>query len=154
MYQGVNTRDDKFVPSEEWQTVQTVYSSGSNIFPRTFASCDKLFAFYQVPVPGIFINLKWKSRDISGTTWSNEGELNYSVSPYQENVPYLTQTSDGNMHITYDSEEIIHRKYTCSTSSWSDEYSVYGYMCMTQSMTSTSNDLYVAFRKYTGDPHI
>ena len=38
-YSGVNTRDYKFTSPAGWQTVQTLYS-GSNIFPRTLASCD------------------------------------------------------------------------------------------------------------------
>ena len=108
-------------------------------------------------MPGIFVNLYVKERDINGTTWSAPQLLNYSVHPYLEGRVTSTITSDGNTHILYNSNQLIHRSYNCSTNSWSDEYEVTSYLSPTKSagLSSASNDLYVVYKESPGgSPYI
>jgi hypothetical protein len=141
---------DKNLTNNSWESSQAVASADGN--ERVQSGCDKLFDFYDVLVPGVIVNLYVKERDINGSTWSTPQLLNYSVHPYLEGRITSTITSDGKTHILYDSQQLLHRSYNCSTSSWSDEYEVTSYSGLTQSsgISAVSNDLYVVYREYPG----
>lgn len=141
----VKTRD-KNLTNNSWESTQAVASADGN--ERVQSGCDKLFDFYDVLVPGIFVNLYVKERAINGNSWSSSQLLNYSVNPYLEGRLTSTVTSDGKTHIIYDSGQIIHRSYNCTTSSWSDEYEVSNYYSSTKSsgLSSASNDLFVVWK--------
>ncbi|WP_337865395.1 hypothetical protein [Ignavibacterium sp.] len=148
-YGYAKTRD-KNLTNNSWESTQGVAIADGN--ERVQSGCDKLFDFYDVLVPGIFVNLYVKERGINSSTWSSPQLLNYSVHPYLEGRVTSTVTSDGKTHIIYDSEQIIHRSYNCATSSWSDEYEVTSSPGLTQSssISAVSNDLYIVFREYGG----
>ncbi len=143
---GYAKTKDKNLTNNSWESTQAVASADGN--ERVQSGCDKLFDFYDVLVPGIFVNLYVKERAINGNSWSSPQLLNYSVNPYLEGRLTSTVTSDGKTHIIYDSGQIIHRSYICTTSSWSDEYEVSNYYSSTKSsgLSSVSNDLFVVWK--------
>ncbi len=149
----VSTRDKNLI-NNNWESTQTVASADG--YERVQSGCDKLFDFYDVLAPGVVVNLYVKERDINGNNWSSPQLLNYSVNPYLEARVTSTVTSDGETHIIYDSEQLLHRIYDCSTGSWSDEEEVtsYGPIQQSMSLSSASNDLYVVFRERAGSTYV
>jgi hypothetical protein len=81
----VRTRD-KNLTNNSWESTQGVTIADGN--EGVQSGCDKLFDFYDVLVPGIFVNLYVKERGINSSTWSSPQLLNYSVAAYQSGTNY------------------------------------------------------------------
>ena len=148
---GYSKTRDKNLTNNTWDNTQDVVNY--SVSERIQAGCDKLFDFYQVVIPGLIINLYVKERSVNGSTWSSPQLLNYSVNPYIEGMPTTTVTSDGQTHILYDSEQLIHRSYDCENSQWSDEFEVTSYSSPTKSssISASSNDLFLVWKSLSGD---
>ncbi len=140
---------DKNLSTDLWANTQSVAVS---VAEKVHNGCDKLFDFYYVIVPGLQFNFYVKERAINGTSWSSPQLLNYDASGFIESMVTTTVTSDGNTHILYDTEQLTHRSYNCSSNSWSSEYEINSYPGLTQSssLSSASNDLYIVYREYAG----
>lgn len=145
---GYSKTRDKNLITNSWETQQTVSLADGN--ERVQSSNYKLFDFYDVLVPGIFVNLYVREREINGSIWSGPQMINYSVDPYPEGRLKSTLTSDGNTHIVYNSQTfyLTYRFYDNELNMWSSEFSINYYSNYIKSfgLSSVSNDLFVVWK--------
>lgn len=139
-----------------WQTPQSVVSgSEETVKEKLLVRGSTLFMFYSKWNfnGGLITNdLVYRTRSVSGTTWSSPITLAYTIEE-SGNAFNVTKTSDNNVHVVIYPEEaeesygLVHRTY--NGSSWSsavllDNDPRYG---RNVGFTSVSNDLFLTFMR-------
>lgn len=138
-----------------WQTPQPfVTGTDVSVKEMLLVRGSTLFMFYSQFIDGIpaYDNLVYRTRSVSGTTWSSPTILAYAIEE-SGNAFNVTKTTDDNIHVVIYPEEteqssgLVHRTY--NGSSWSsavllDSDPSYG---RNVGFTSVSNDLFLTFMR-------
>jgi hypothetical protein len=137
-----------------WQTPQSVITgSEETVREKLLVRGSTLFMFYAKWNfrGGLITNdLVYRTRNVSGTTWSSPATLAQTIEEFG-NAFYLTKTTNDNVHLIYYPEYVdpnfglAYRSF--NGSSWSspillDTDPKYG---RNVGLTSTSNDLFITF---------
>ncbi len=150
-YQGTAKVRDKYY--DNWQTPQTVTGqSETSAREKLQVRTNKLYDFYYdfwVDLGQYSFELKVRSRDLSGTEWSNYS----TISAYSDPVNFIgaEQTADEKLHILYGSGDVRHRYF--DGSSWSDIYYFDEYTSSNSNVAASAvaNDLFVIWKPYSGN---
>ncbi|MCH8033566.1 MAG: hypothetical protein IH950_07405, partial [Bacteroidetes bacterium] len=147
-YYGDAKTRDKY--NSTWQTPQSVTLGGGEESAREKVQVrtDKLYNFFYdlwCDLGNCGYELKVKSRNLGGTSWSSSTSLNSVNNPSQ--FMGAEQTANSELHVVYGDWEIYHKYYNGAV--WSSEYELTSQQAIgvTFGFSYVSNDLYCIWKE-------
>ncbi len=148
----VRTRDKS---GSFWQPpITAVSGSDQSLYERLLVRGDYVYLFYEQYVSNS-LDLDYRTRSITGTTWSSPTELATSIGDFDSHIS-VTKTSDDKIHLLCNSGIFNGQGYdglvytSFNGSNWSTPISLDAtYIFYPYGLSSVSNDLFITWRHDT-----